>query len=102
MINNIPMGGVNINGQFLIEGRPDDQYGYAGFRIVSPGYFRAMKIPLVRGRLFTEQDDETATPAPIFPERAPPAPFPNEDPKGKPTRSGMKNRHEVWTTIIGI
>jgi putative ABC transport system permease protein len=102
VINNLPMGGVNINGQFLIEGRPEEQFGYAGFRIVSPGYFRAMNIQLVRGRLFTEADDETATPVAILSERAASTAFPNEDPIGRRIRSGMDNRYDVWTTVAGI
>jgi putative ABC transport system permease protein len=101
-INNLPMGGVNINGSFLIEGQPEDKRGSAGFRIVSSGYFSAMNIALVKGRLFTDQDDENSLPVAIISQSTAQATWPGEDPIGKRIRSGMDNRYEVWTTIVGV
>jgi putative ABC transport system permease protein len=66
--------------------RPDqpparlDDTPWANYRIVSPGYFRAMKIPLVGGRYFAEEDDQDRQPVAIisvilankyFPDRSP-------------------------------
>ena len=64
---------------------------WAGWRIVTPNYFRAIGLPLLRGRVFDENDK------PVWAERGQPAParrvvisdrlaktiFPNEDPVGK-------------------
>jgi putative ABC transport system permease protein len=101
MINNLPMGGVNINGPFQIEGEADMR-GYGGFRVVSPGYFRAMGIPILRGRAFTEEDNESATAVAIISQRIANATWPDEDPIGKRIRSGMDNRPDVWMTIVGV
>jgi putative ABC transport system permease protein len=45
---------------FIIEGRPltdGPAHGGAGYRPLSPRYFDVFKIPLLRGRMFTDHDD---------------------------------------------
>jgi putative ABC transport system permease protein len=44
---------------FQIVGRPEgpDSRGGAGWTLVSAGYFETIKIPILRGRTFTERDD---------------------------------------------
>jgi len=109
MVNDLPMGGVDINGALLISGRPLDQAGYASFRVVSPDYFRALNIPLVRGRYFSEQDNESAEPVALISRRVAETSFANEDPIGKRVIStnDMSSHEEVnhvekWPKIIGI
>lgn len=48
---------------FIIEGRPltdSPFHGGASWRTISPGYFDVFRIPLMRGRLFTDRDDASA------------------------------------------
>jgi predicted permease len=48
---------------FIIEGRPLTEGPYHGggsWRTISPGYFDVFRIPLLRGRLFTDRDDAAA------------------------------------------
>jgi len=108
MVNNLPMGGVNINGQFGIAGRPQDQYGYAGYRVVSPDYFRTMNIPLRTGRYFTDQDSESSEPVAIISQRVADSFFRGEDPLGKRVLSVNDatleefDQAEKWPKIIGV
>jgi predicted permease len=55
----LPVSGNSIDMPFNVEGRPprDGQYnGDEYWNAIGPHFFRALKIPLVRGREFTEQD----------------------------------------------
>jgi putative ABC transport system permease protein len=108
MVNNLPMGGVDINGQFGIAGRPQDQASYAGYRVVSPDYFRTMEIPLRTGRYFTDQDAESSEPAAIISRRVADTIFRGEDPLGKrvlsvndATREEF-DQVEKWPKIVGV
>lgn len=102
IVNNLPLGGVDINSFFWIEGDPAQKPSHdSGFRIVSPDYFRTMNIPLLKGRLFTEQDNEGAAPVGIISQSVAEAAWPGQDPLGKRLQSRNDNREE-WTTIIGV
>jgi putative ABC transport system permease protein len=63
-INFVPMGrGGTTSSAFRVEGRPappPDRRPYADHLVVTPGYFEAAGTPVVRGRGFTEGDDERA------------------------------------------
>src|SRR5262249_16823522 len=82
-LTDLRMGGVDINGQFAVAGGPQDQAGYASYRVISPGYFRAMNIPLRTGRYFTEGDSESSEPVAIISQRVADTFFRGEDPLGK-------------------
>src|SRR6185369_12044898 len=69
---------------------------------VSPDYFRVMRIPLKRGRLFTEQDGNGAPGVAIISESCARTQFPGRDPIGKQIQSGGRNDGKPWLTIVGI
>jgi putative ABC transport system permease protein len=79
-----------IQGDFLvgfkIQGRPPEPPGQdksTNYYAVTPDYFKAMGIPLLRGRLFTEQDNKTAPSVAVINETMVRSYFPDEDPLGK-------------------
>src|SRR5262249_4059726 len=67
---------------------------------VTPDYFRAMGIRLIRGRVFTVHDDSRAPRVAIINETLARQFFPNEDPIGK--RILVTNGPDVWRQIVGI
>jgi predicted permease len=68
-------------------------------RIVSPDYFRTMKIPLLRGRYFDEHDTKGATETVIVDETLAERFWPNEDPIGKRLQRGGS---DTWRTVVGV
>jgi putative ABC transport system permease protein len=88
---------------FNIEGRPalaPSDLPNTNYYAVTPDYFRAMGIRLVRGRVFTAQDDAKAPRVAIINETMARQHFPNEDPIGK--RINITNGPDTWREIIGI
>jgi len=55
----------------------------ANYFRVTPAYMRVMQIPLIRGRLITEQDTATSPPVVLINETMARRSFPDEDPIGK-------------------
>jgi predicted permease len=68
-------------------------------RLVSSGYFQAMGIPLVRGRVFSSHDAETSGNVVIINEAAARRYCPNEDPIGQRISIGAT---DDWREIVGV
>ncbi len=69
---------------------------------VSPDYFRVMKIPLKRGRMFTDQDGPNSPKVAVISENCARKMFPNQDPIGKEIQLGGRDDTKPWTTIVGV
>src|SRR5262249_50847786 len=98
----IPFVG-DSGGSFVIEGRPDrpGQPGPHGrVQAVSPDYFSTLRIPLLRGRTFSEQDTANSEPVSVIDENLARQFWPNEDPIGKRIRRTIANA--PWVRIVGI
>ncbi|HEY6805707.1 MAG TPA: ABC transporter permease [Pyrinomonadaceae bacterium] len=68
-------------------------------RFVSPGYFPALGVPLVKGRLFDERDAKDAQQTVIVNENLARRFWPNQDPIGKRLERGDS---EPWRTVVGV
>jgi putative ABC transport system permease protein len=104
-INTLPLSKGPTVG-FSIEGRPPttpDKWPGANYRSVSPNYFRAMSIPMMQGRPFTERDIEGAPLAMIVNQALAEENFPGENPVGKRiTFGGPANEPIQWCEIVGV
>jgi putative ABC transport system permease protein len=101
-ISQLPMSGQNNDTRFSIEGKPDDRDNptYANSRVASPDYFRALGIPLLKGRYFSEADSETAPKVVIISENFAREFFPGEDPIGQ--HIAIDNGDEWKGEVIGV
>src|SRR5438034_4590219 len=91
LANAVPLGGggVRIYGDFSIEDQPAREHLWASKIAASPDYFRAIGTPLLKGRFFTESDDDRAPGVAIISERLARLLWPNDDPLGKRITSGI-------------
>jgi putative ABC transport system permease protein len=100
-ITELPLSGQLNDMPFIVEGRPavasNEAYG-ADFRRVNQNYFSAMRIPLRRGRNFTEQEVRQNAKVIIVSQQLVDSAFPDEEPLGKRLITGMNEPYE----IIGI
>ena len=81
-----------------------DKWPSTNYRGVSSDYFRAMNIPLVQGRAFTDRDTENAPRVVIVNQALVRRDFPNEDPVGKRINFGGNNPdgQPIWWEIVGV
>jgi putative ABC transport system permease protein len=92
-----------LNQGFRIEGRAPFEPGqepHASYSSVSPDYFKAIGIPLLRGRHFTARDTKGAPRVAIINNKMAKQFFPDEDPIGK--RILLTNGDEVYREIVGV
>lgn len=96
----LPFSGFASASSFEIEGRvrgPGDPGPHSDLDWVTPGYFQALRIPLLKGRLFTDQDRMGTQPVVLIDQNLARRYWPNQDPIGQHLRRGRP-----WKTIVGI
>ena len=105
-VSHLPLSGQEELDGFTVEGRPApvdlSQIQTADFRVVTPDYFRAMQIPLLKGRSFTDQDRANTTNSIIIDETFARQVFPGEDPIGKRIDEQGGREDHGFATIIGV
>ncbi|HEX8775383.1 MAG TPA: ABC transporter permease [Pyrinomonadaceae bacterium] len=104
-IDPLPLSDSNETTGVLVEGQPalaPADRPEVGSRNVTPGYFQTMRIPLLKGRPFTEQDREDAPPMVIVNEALARRFWPGEDAIGK--RLGFEDDEgkQEWREVVGV
>jgi putative ABC transport system permease protein len=124
VVSGLPFTWNDSNIWFYVEGRPvpaSGQFPSAGHHTVSPGYFRAMGIPLLQGRTFSGAETQPVVPANIdfspqnFPlifkgvvfdgivsKRMAETYWPGENPIGRRFRLGYPEMQMPWVQVVGI
>lgn len=103
-INYLPFAGPHSGTGIQIEGQPvlpPGQELHTGVCVTDANYFRAMQIPLKRGRLFTEQESIEMRHVVVVNEAFARVNFPGQDPIGKRVTIDMKDEN-LPSEIIGI
>lgn len=102
-VNNKPLGGLLEKGDFQLEGGRQLPRGYMTDKLcVSPAYFRALGIEMIRGRDFTPRDNAAAPGVAIISQSVAKTLWPGEDPVGKRIAEAEHPKPEDWFTIIGV
>jgi putative ABC transport system permease protein len=101
-VQNMPLRGDYML-SFAVQGRPQAKPGEepsANYRSASPDYFRALGIPLLRGRGFTPQDTEKSKMVALVDDAFVRRHFPDEDPIGHGLDIG--NGTDGFYEIVGV
>jgi predicted permease len=102
LVETIPMAGATESTMVLVPGRinsnPKESL-FANYTITSPGYFAALKTPILRGRDFLDSDTESSMPVTIISATMAAKFWPGQDPIGKQMRTPTI---PTMSTIIGI
>jgi predicted permease len=116
-VNVPPLRGGGSNGVFIVMARMDERIeysqlasimkdpersGFADFRVASEGYFRAMGIPLLRGRLFDGRDGPDAPHVAVVSQSLAEREWPNSDPIGRIIQFGNMDGDLRPFTIVGV
>ncbi|MGB8508068.1 MAG: ABC transporter permease, partial [Pyrinomonadaceae bacterium] len=102
IVNSLPLSGQGAAITFQLAGAPPPAAGEqteCQYRVVSPKYFRAMSIPLLKGRELTERDNLKAPGVVVINQAMARRYFPNEDPLGK--RIGFGSAL-FWCEVVGV
>ncbi|CAN5634692.1 hypothetical protein BH20VER1_BH20VER1_15400 [soil metagenome] len=104
--NSLPLDSGAAYNAFTVEGRipaPTDKQPDAETRLVHPEYFRALQIPLKRGRLLDDRDAAGAPDVVVISETMGRKYFGGDDPVGRRITFGDPQTADVeWFTVVGI
>jgi predicted permease len=106
LVSHLPLGSVGWSGTFTVEGLvtdPTKSGPEADRRPSSTDYFRAMGIPLLKGRFFDRRDEtEDAPKVAIVDETLAQTFWSGQDPIGKRLKLGGLQSSRPWMSVVGV
>jgi len=99
LTSGVGWGGVSVEGYVPPANQPELQMDQ---RMVTPGYFETMGIPLVKGRLFSESDTDQSQPVAIIDQKMADYFWPTSNPIGQHVKQGDPNSKRPWLTVVGV
>jgi putative ABC transport system permease protein len=103
--SNLPLGGSNQTTAILMEGQPappPGQMNEVNYRVITPGYFQTLRIPLLRGRGPADQDTASAPQVMVINQAAARQFWRDEDPVGMRVRFTVEGGSNPWMTVVGV
>ncbi len=104
-----PLSGGGTSTEFTVEGRGTTGGAAANevpmfdWRAVSPGFFKTLGVPLLKGRDFSMKEDwHRAAAVVIVSETLAKQTWPGEDPIGKRVAFGLDPDPDSWLTVVGV
>jgi putative ABC transport system permease protein len=108
----LELGSIGHGTWTIAEGQPEtpevaNRNPMLNYLSATPDYFKAMRIPLVSGRMFTDADRANAPRVALISESTAAALFPGQDPLGKRLKAASFNDNDrnpagAWRTVIGV
>src|SRR3984885_5481255 len=101
----VPLTGNHRRSDITIEGLPTPgpgEFPHPDRHTISSGYIATMGIPLLRGRNFSDADNETAPDVALVNSTLARRFFTDGDPIGKRFLWGQPGKDEKWITIVGV
>jgi putative ABC transport system permease protein len=117
LTDSVPPSGDSPNGEFIVMtgmtppksldefgvlAQDASRLGFAEYCVASEGYFSALRIPLIRGRLFQESDTLDAPHVAVISEALAHARWPTTDPIGQQIEFGNMDGDTRLFTIVGV
>src|SRR5262249_53205732 len=103
LVTSLPLGdtGLIVQGGLMVEGEPAEPPGVMASKlIVSGDYFRALGVPLLKGRTFNERDNADSPAVVIISDSLARSLWPNQDALGK--RIDIDLGGQMWREVVGV
>ena len=101
VISELPLSGGGPSGTFLVDNNPERK-GNADYRLASSGYFAALSMPLLRGRMFDSSDGPNSPHAAVVSQSLVEKYWPNEDPIGQTIQFGNMDGDLRLLHVVGV